>query len=241
VVIMEIPDEIRAYVLSEVGGTYSDHRVGVSELGSCIRKAWYKRRFPKMPDFESALRMFIGRLFHLYIEKDYENTEVSVTYDTGKGIIAGKIDAIVGDTAIDFKSKRDLKKISQYGPLTRDVNQVKFYAYMADLKRAKLLYYKISPPVKYEGSVDEFILSLKRGIVMEVLNSTHISFDVKMHDLTDVVRNYVTRAKILFEALEDERPPSFEDFEGFEIERPPEWECRFCEFRQICEYADRKR
>lgn len=222
-----IPEDVKAYVLSEVESSHADDRVGVSELGGCLRKAWFKRRMPRPVDFESAFRMFVGRLFHIYIERGYEKTEVSVQHKVGKGVIVGKIDAIVGDTAIDFKSKRDIRFVSERGPQERDVNQVKFYAFAANLQHAKLIYYKIDPKVQGVRSTDEFLQELKRGIVLEAIQSPRISFDIEMHDVTNVVRNYVTRALILFDALEDERPPALET-------PPPPWECKFCEFREIC-------
>ncbi len=76
--IPKISEEIKDFVINKVSGKHFEDRGGVSELGFCIRKAWYIRKIPRKLDFERALPIYIGKLFHDYIERRYSKTEVFV-------------------------------------------------------------------------------------------------------------------------------------------------------------------
>ena len=221
----EISDEIKDFIMKRVEEKYFEDRVGVSELGFCIRKAWYNRRCPRRLDFERALSIYIGKLFHDYIERGYSKTEVFVQHKLGKGRIVGKIDAIEEGTVIDFKSKKDLFWVERKGPSENDVNQVKFYAFASGIKKAKLIYYQVNPEIKPADSVDEFCWNLRKEIVRETRKRKAVSFDVDVKDVSDVVRNYENRALILFESLKANKPP---------IPNAKGWECKYCEYRDIC-------
>ncbi len=222
-----ISEEIKNFVIDQAEEKHSDDRIGVSELGLCIRKAWYKRRQPRRLDFEKALPIFIGKLFHEYIERGYSRTEVFVQHKVGDVRIIGKIDAIEGNTVIDFKSKRDVFWIERKGPLRSDVSQVKFYAFASNIKKAKLIYYRVNPEIMPADNVERFEWIMRRKIVSEVRNQNAITFDIDARDVSDVVRSYERLALILSEALKENKPPE---------PNAQRWECKYCEYRDICDF-----
>lgn len=222
----EISDEIKDFVIKQIEGKHFNNRVGVSELGSCIRKAWYNRKIPRKRDFERALPIYIGKLFHDYIERRYSKTEVFVQHKLGKGKIVGKIDAIEEGTIIDFKSKKDLFWIEKKGPAENDVNQVQFYVFASRIKKAKLIYYQVNPEIKPANNTEKFWWDLRRRIVKETRKRNPISFDVDVRDVSDVVKEYENLALNLFKSVKANKPP---------IPNAKEWECKYCEYRDVCE------
>ncbi|MHC1636093.1 MAG: CRISPR-associated protein Cas4 [Candidatus Methanospirareceae archaeon] len=221
-----LSEEIKNFVIKQMEEKHFDDRVGVSELGSCIRKAWYKRKMPRRLDFDTALIRFIGKLFHDCIEVSYPRREVFVQHKLEKGSIVGKIDVIEGGTIIDFKSKKDLSWVEKKGPLERDVNQVKFYSFISGAKKAKLVYYEVKPEIKPADNADKFWWNLRKEIVKEIRKKKPISFDIDVSDVTDVVRDYERRALNLFDSLRKNKPP---------MPNAEKWECKYCEYRDVCE------
>jgi len=224
-------NEVKRYIISQtMSGEYSDDKIYVSELGFCIRKAWFKRKMPKEIDFNTALKMLIGSLFHEIIEKNYNETEksaVATIHVDGKKVeIRGRIDAVVGNGIIDFKSKdgRGLSRIKENGPSRYDEKQIKFYARAGGYKKALLQYYQIDPKISIDDMTNpkEFISRLKEKISRAIREP--ITFEVDVEN-ADVTKEYEKLATVLYKSLIKNEPPAFE---------PKKWMCTNCEYRHIC-------
>jgi CRISPR-associated protein Cas4 len=200
-----LPTEILEHIARTVEKEYEyrDEVLHVTELLYCLRKAFYRRKVPEEAQkrIEQYWYVYRGNVFDELWCKLFERNQVRVTHRIPNGpTIVGRIDFVRtenGEPVI-----YELKTVSSHyaikdGPKPHHVAQVKAYAWMENIKRAKLIY------VSFEG--------------VKV-------FDIDCSDAESVVLWLEGRAMKLYRSLKENKPP----------EREEGWECRYCEFKDIC-------
>ena len=203
----DLPDEIKEHIIdatTEDDYTHRDGQLHVTELVYCLRKAYFRRQMEKEGQHENkALKdrwyLYRGIVFDEAWTSLFPRNQVRVTYRIPNGpSISGRIDFETEDTVWELKTVSNDYAIRD-GPKPAHVKQALFYAWVENMPKAKLVYVHL-------GGVKIFELDTSRA--------------------GEVVDELVSRAKELYRALKEGRPP--------EPHNEP-WECRYCPFRDLCE------
>lgn len=153
----------------------------VTELLYCVRKSYYKRTQPRPMTLEQAFNLYRGKVFDNLWTPLFKHNQVRSTYRC-RNIpitISGKYDFIdENGVLVDLKTAKSLYFINEPGP--EYVKQVRFYAWLNSIQKAKILYIDFG-----DCKV----------------------FDVEVGDCQELLDELETQATKLYNALKDNKPP----------------------------------
>ena len=179
--------------------------IHVTDLLYCPLKAYYRKKFPEknQDDYEGFLVKLIGTLAHQVLERiEGGEPEQKIEWEG----IHGSIDLVLGDEIVEFKTTRKNVRRFEDVPETY-VDQVRSYAALSGLRKAKLVIINVSHPL------DSKI------------------FDIEFDD----VEISEWKIKLLERKLLLERALAAGDEKMLYPHAPRfEWECRYCEFSHMC-------
>jgi hypothetical protein len=210
----DLPEVIKQEIKNqtEKDRVSEDNRLYVTELIGCLRKAWFKRKFPKPLALKSRWYFYRGNVWDNLWTPLFEKNQVSVTHRLRSVpvVISGRIDFIDADGAIaDLKTTDNLYWINKEGAKEDNKKQVMFYAWCMAKDKARLYY-----------------VSLKDAIKVEV--------EFTEDDLKELVEEMELNATILYNALIDDCPP---ERDARHIDSY--WECKPSkEGEMYCDYAE---
>jgi CRISPR-associated exonuclease Cas4 len=207
IILEDLPTEIKEHILRKVN---SDNYQGkpntysVTELLYCVRKAYFKRKFPKPLTIEQAFNIYRGRVFDELWSPLFRHNQVRATYrcKTVPITISGKYDFLTTDNPpvlTDLKTTKSLYYIT--APSEEYIKQVRFYAYQNSITKAQILYVDFG-----DAKV----------------------FPVEVGDCTELLSEFEAKALQLYMALIYEKIPQKE------IKAGAEWICTKCEYLQEC-------
>lgn len=139
-----LPLTIWRYIQDKTNFEYyekANNRIGVKEVCSCLRKAWYLRKY-KDYFFSDETRwiIFRGMVFDDIFSNLYEQNGVKVVTNVDGVDIVGKIDFIDEfDNIWELKTVNSIWSVKN-GPYDEHVLQANFYAYMTGRDEFNLLY-----------------------------------------------------------------------------------------------------
>ena len=142
--IRNLPITVWNYIKNKTNFEYyekSDKRIGVKEVCSCLRKAWYLRKY-KDYFFSDQTRwmIFRGMVFDDIFSGLYEKHGVKFVHDVGDIQLVGKIDFIDEfDNIWELKTVNSIWSIKN-GPHKEHMLQANFYAYALGHDTYNLLY-----------------------------------------------------------------------------------------------------
>ena len=178
----DLPEKIKDEIQNRSMYEQRENQINTTELIYCIRKAYYRRKFPKPPSLKSAWWMWRGNVFDRVFTPLFERHQERVTHRV-RGtpiIISGRIDFIEDDTVYELKTTNNLKYIQKDGPHKDHLKQVKFYTWCNAYQKAKIIY-----------------MDLNDVLV----------FDVDLSDLDEVIDEFEDVARKLYNAILLDEPP----------------------------------
>lgn len=140
----DLPPTIKNHILKSAN--FDDHQnkpntFSVTELLYCIRKSYLKRISPKPATLEQAYNLYRGKVFDQLWTPLFRHNQVRATYRC-KNIpitISGKYDFLDEDGClVDLKTAKSLFYINEPGH--EYVQQVRFYAWLNSIDKAKIVY-----------------------------------------------------------------------------------------------------
>jgi len=181
----DLPKPIQEHILDKVNEEYQSatNTFSLTELLYCIRKSYFRRTSPKPLSLESSLFIYRGELLDEAWTPLFKRNQIRCTYRCKNipAIISGRYDFLDGedsDTIYDLKTVKTLHYITE--PKKEHEIQIRFYAYMNAIPKARLLYMDF-------GDV--------RG------------FDVEVGDCTQLLEDLEGKVTLLFWALQRGKPP----------------------------------
>ena len=113
-----------------------------SSVGQCIVKAYHEKLEPKTFPVDTYKLFVIGNLTHEWLQSkiyaDGQN-EVPIKWEEGDIIISGRIDCILGDTILEFKSIAKLDYV-QSKPKPEHLEQINLYMHKTGIHKGKIIY-----------------------------------------------------------------------------------------------------
>jgi len=112
---MDLAEHIKSLFFSFGEHERKPNEIYVSDLCSCLRKAWFELRFNANP--KPSGPMVAGKLFHALLKQVLEGDElfknaefeVECKEELGSGwVLKGRADVVAGDTVYEFKFTRGL-------------------------------------------------------------------------------------------------------------------------------------
>jgi len=179
------------------------NKLYVTEVARCLRESYFRRTRPQAFMGTQAVRAFIGKLVHEGLESLVVNAlrsashEVRRELDLGDVKVSGRADVVsVGDqeVIVEFKTCGDIPS----EPYQDHIKQLKYYMAMFGIRRGVLVY------ISRDGEILPYIVSLDSP--------------------KSVMEEIAYRARALYEALTNGRPPKPEK---------GEW-CGRCAYRFEC-------
>jgi len=180
----QLPQPIKDHILRNANfddyvgkpNTYS-----VTELLYCVRKSYFKRTQPKPMKLEQAFNLYRGKAFDNLWTPLFKHNQVRATYRC-RNIpitISGKYDFLdENGVLVDLKTAKSLYFINEPGP--EYVKQVRFYAWLNSIQKARILYIDFGDAK---------------------------AFDVDVGDCTELLNELETQAAKLYNALQENKPP----------------------------------
>jgi len=180
----ELPQPIKDQILRNANfddyvskpNTYS-----VTELLYCVRKSYYKRTNPKPVTLTQAFSLYRGKVFDDLWTPLFRHNQVRATYRC-KNIpitISGKYDFIdENGVLVDLKTSKSLYFVNEPGQ--EYVKQVRFYAWLNSIEKARILYIDFGDAK---------------------------AFDVEVGDCTSLIEELEDKASKLYFALQTKIPP----------------------------------
>lgn len=206
------------------------NEIHVTDLTSCLRRAYYKKKDPQPDYLHNKLSMFIGTAVHAYIEKynpDYCEKEVD------KGGLKGRIDYLdENENIIDFKTTR-YAQVSKL-PYGEHHNQTNIYRSLQGATGNLYIQYidlsGASRCPKCKGSFTPVngALQCKRcGIMSSTAHLGAVTIEVPIiHEYDNYINDRVSTLRF---ALDNNTRPEAE----------PGWICDYCSAIQ-CEFNGEK-
>lgn len=166
----------------EEHGDYKDDVFFPSEAGKCIRNLYYERKLqPEKP--ASLYKLFLtGDLIHEWIQKTIFNNdhyEVELKWQEGNLKFSGRIDTLLKDRIIEFKSIKNFNFI-QKAPSSQHLEQINMYMKATGIHKGTIVYIQKDNFDTLEHDVE---------------------FDKKLYNKT------ISRFKKLNKALLENKPP----------------------------------
>jgi hypothetical protein len=153
----------------------------VTELLYCTRKTYFKRTQPKPTTLEQAFNLYRGKVFDNLWTPLFRHNQVRSTYRC-KNIpitISGKYDFIdENGVLVDLKTAKSLYYINEPGH--EYIQQVRFYAYLNSIEKARILYVDFGDAK---------------------------AFDVEVGDCQQLLTDLESKAAELYFALKNKCPP----------------------------------
>lgn len=187
-------------------------QVFVSDIGNCLRKAYYSYFNPKEAPIELLKTFTVGDLIHEKVSeilsKKYEvkSERDVILFFPGIGRIAGRYDDLVikGEEKVLIEKKSTSRIDLVEEPRFHDLIQIHLYMAALGVKKGQLVYFN-----KNNFKLKDF----------------RIEFNQKIFDIA------LKRVKRLFECIKRRKPPEPEA-----RKRPGwSWQCKFCPYRKQCE------
>lgn len=219
----DMPQRIKDHLLKcanrDMGRTYEDNRLSVTELVGCLRKAYFKRKDPRPVGLDMAFYLRRGILFDEDFTSLFPRNQVRVTHRINDTpiVIAGKFDFIndeneIVDVVADLKTMDNLYWIEKRGPKDSNMKQVIFYCYCEGKDAAELHYVSMGNWIRCH--VDAGSVAQK-----------------------DVMDELEQNAKLLYGALVSGTPPEIDGDHNEDY-----WECQYekngrkikCEYYEVC-------
>lgn len=152
-----LPQPVKDHVIKKANQEYElkDTRFSVSELVYCLRKPFFRRKYPIPVNLTKAWYFFRGKLFHEAFANLFPRNEVPVTHRI-KGtpiVISGRLDVMHEGQVIEFKTTNSLKYTNEVKPEHR--MQAAFYAWCQGLDKATVIYLDLNTAKKFEVTVNE--------------------------------------------------------------------------------------
>lgn len=113
-----------------------------SSVGQCVRKAYNEKINPKMFPVDTYKIFLIGNLTHDWLQnKVYPDGkhEVPIRWEEGDIIISGRIDCLLEDTIIEFKSIAKLDYVRN-APKSEHVEQLNLYLHALKMTKGVIVY-----------------------------------------------------------------------------------------------------
>ncbi len=112
--------------------------VFVTELTQCLRKSWFNRAFSSPPGDEKIVVLVLGDDVHYLMNTQFPlgEGEYSVEKEYKGVIIKGRIDRVVGDVIVEFKTASRLPD----EPYEMHLDQLQLYLWLSGRKRGFIVY-----------------------------------------------------------------------------------------------------
>ena len=189
---------MRWYYDTRIRPSVTEYQIMVTEVVTCLRKAWYQRKYATLPSVHKIVILSIGDVFHKllqeYLEQNGYQCELQATvgFEGYEWELVGHVDAINDDHILEFKTINALPK----KPLEHHVLQVNTYLYMFNRPKGFIVYIS-----KRTGDIAVFEVKPDKEKLDYVLE----------------------RANLLYDHLKRNEPPPYEvgwlcdycEFEGF--------------------------
>lgn len=153
----DLPEKIKNEIQNTDIYEQRENQISVTELVYCIRKAYYRRKFPQPPSLKSAWWMFRGRTFDRVFTPLFDRYQERITYRV-KGtpiVISGRIDFIDNETVFELKTVNNLTMIKKTGPHKDHMKQVIFYSYCNAYPKAKIIYMDLNDCLVFDIPLDK--------------------------------------------------------------------------------------
>lgn len=196
----DLPQPIKDEILHRVNdGDYQNkpNTYSITELLYCIRKSYYRRIKPKHSSLNAAFNMYRGQVFDQLWCRLFIHNQVRCTYRCHSIpiTISGKYDFLTDDGILtDLKTVKTLFYIK--APSPEYVIQIRFYAWLNSIEKAQILYIDF-------GDCK--------------------AFPVAVGDCTQLLEEVESKAKTLYDALQNNKAPT-KDLST------PTWQCEGCEY-----------
>ncbi len=180
----------------------SDREIHVTELLYCIRKSFFGRKFPIEPTLEQAFWLYRGNLLDQAWTSKFRLNQLRCTHRVPNSpvTIVGKYDFFNDETGelCDLKTVKSLYYIVKDGTAKLEhQKQVQFYCYENGIDKARVFYMDF-------GDV--------------------VDFPVAIGDCSTLILELEEKARILYNALQTNEPPSIDV-------KKREWMCASTDWR----------
>ena len=180
-----LPDKIKKHILGETSSNYNppNNRIWVTNIICCLRKAWFRRKFPKRRELQKSWHLYRGNVFHDKWEGLYQDDDkkIDIPLWNSGAILVAKYDFFDEGCIWEMKWVTDAYKdmLDKKGASKEHEKQLQIYLHTWNIEMGKLIY-----------------LMSKEVVIVDV------PYDDEF-DLNELLQ----RALILFQALEDNTPP----------------------------------
>lgn len=217
------------------GSEDRSNEIHVTDLNSCLRKAYYGK-INKKPEFIHEMqRRFIGNAIHHYLE-EVAGDEIEAELPVENNGVVGKIDAFSNETITDFKTTRWINPRKL--PYGNHIDQLNYYKALFENngKKAHQLHVqyidmsgpsicrKCRVPLQLTGGLPT---CPKCGKVISKGHLGAVIVNVPIKDKEEVVAEITDKRQALEYALKEKAPPEGE----------PSWLCNYCPHNE-CEFAE---
>lgn len=221
--------------------------IHVSDIVSCLRKAYYHRTVETSPTFpHESLYTFLGTMTHGMLEgSDHKVwTELPIRADMGGVEIVGQADAYypAQKRLVDYKTTRYINPANL--PYGNHVEQVQYYACILHdmglpVEQAFIQYIDLSGPTRCRyckvGTLDptpEFYICRNCGHEWERddarIHLGAVLVEAELPSMAFIRDRMTERIQTLIGSLAEETLPRGE----------PGFLCSYCPFREICDAAE---
>ncbi len=217
--------------------------IHVSDLKSCLLKAYWHRTKPPVPAFPSeSMYVLLGTMTHSLLEGADHNlwTEVPVLMLVNGEWLYGTVDGYETGLkrVIDYKTTRYLDKTKV--PYSEHADQVRIYAIMLrsmglEVNAAQVQYIDLTGPSKCKSCKGKLIPAQEMFICQrcgreygtDAVHTGAHTCDIELGDLDSLQKEIEERIATLATALATNTAPEGE----------PGWLCDYCPFKGECSYA----
>lgn len=225
-------------ILKRIFAVNGDERpdVHVTDLTSCLRKAWYSKKVKAASYVHEMLVRSLGTLFHAGVEsKDpYLESEMKLSAD---GLV-GTADVVYKDgRLLDVKTTRWLKPSKL--PYGSHELQVNIYAHMLremgfEVNKLQIQYVDMSGPTSCRACrvpvrmTEDGLACPKCGTTPKDAHMGAVLLEVPIYDPDQIASHVKRRSEDLNSALEMNMEP----------QREPGWICGYCSYIDECNPAN---
>ena len=202
------------------------NEIHVTDITSCLRKAYFSKTEPVINFVHDMLYLFIGIAVHNQIELNDEHVQSEVSFE--KNGIHGRADAVFEDKLVDFKTSRWIKPGNL--PYGEHEKQTQIYNTYFKKDRIQIQYIDLSGPTKCrkcKTSVRNVGGVLECPSCGNAPANAHLGavlYEIPVVDQGDFIEDRVSDLQL---ALSN----------GVWPEAEPGWLCSYCPFTQ-CEHNE---
>jgi len=125
-----------------------DRTIWVTDLIGCKRKAELRKMYPFVLPNSVILGYFAHLGFASYVSEVGGLSEVEYEKNLDGYVIRGRIDAIIDNTVVEFKTAKQVDK-----PFAHHVMQVRLYMWLSNMTKAVIVY--VTPERFVEFKIDK--------------------------------------------------------------------------------------